>query len=61
MKKQEEYVPLSVCGHCKKDTKDDFDNRTEKVIEYEFANMLCGDCKREMRNEMVLIAMKYLE
>ncbi len=60
-KEVNKYVPLSICGHCKKDTKNDFDNRTEKVIEYDFADMLCGNCRRKMRNEMVLIAMKYLD
>lgn len=62
VQKEEKYVSLSICGHCKRDTKDDFrENRTEKVIEYDFADMLCGDCRRKMRNEMVFIAMKYLD
>lgn len=56
-----EHVSLFICGHCGKDTKNDHDNTTEKVIEYGFANMLCGNCRNKMRNEMVLIAMKYLE
>jgi hypothetical protein len=56
-----EYIPLSICGHCKTDTKNDYDNRTEKVIEFEYADMLCSDCRRKMRNEMILVAMKYLE
>jgi len=60
-KQVNKYVPLSVCGHCKIDTKDDYQNRTEKVIEYDFADMLCGNCRRKMYNEMVLISMEYLQ
>ena len=61
MKDKKKYVSLSICGHCKKDTKDDYINRTEKVIEYGFADMLCANCRNEMRNQMVLIAVRYLE
>jgi hypothetical protein len=58
--KELEYIPLSVCGHCGIDTKGDFKNRTEKVTEFGFSNMLCVNCQRKMHNEMVLIAIKYL-
>lgn len=59
--KKDEYVPLSICGHCKIDTKNSYPNRTEKVIYYNFADMLCGNCRIKMDEEMILIAKKYLQ
>jgi len=61
-KQENKYIPLSICGHCGKDTqKDPYGDRTEKVIVAGYANMLCENCRYAMDNEIMKIAIKYLQ
>lgn len=54
---KKKYTPLSVCGYCGKDT----DYKTEKVIIFGLANVLCRSCIAQLDTEIEVIAKKYLK
>lgn len=53
---------ILVCGHCGRDFTNDPDwkKNTVKVVLFEFANLLCNACERELREKLWMLAKEYL-